>query len=454
MAGRGWWFGVLGPLAVHHDGRALPLGGARQRTVLATLLVAHGRSVPVASLVDSVWNGREPASAVNTLQSYVSRLRTLLGDAPGGSDGPAPRLLGTAGGYRLDLGPAEGAAADADEDAVDVHRFERLAADGRARLADGDAHGAHARLVEALGLWRGPALADLREVPPLQAEAVRLEDLRLAAVESAAEAELACGRPAAAVDRLWRAAAEHPLREGPQALLMSALYRTGRQAEALALYGRTRRRLVDELGVEPGAGLTAVHRAILRQELLPPLPPLPPDRETGAAPDAAGHLSGPLGGPFVPHRFEVPERLEAPGFLLRPITIRDLAQDHALVTGSREQLREQFGSAWDWPPPDLTEEQDLVQLAWHQQEFTRRTSFALAVVSPGDGRLLGCVHLDPPGDRRNDADLFFWTGEGPGSALDRELSTALDHWLTTRWPWRRVARPGRTDPWPPAPPRL
>ncbi|MFF8772360.1 BTAD domain-containing putative transcriptional regulator [Kitasatospora sp. NPDC015120] len=438
MTGPGWRFGVLGPLAVHYDGRALPLGGARQRTVLAELLLAHGRTVPTASLVESVWNGREPASAVNTLQSYVSRLRTLLGDAAGKAAGDAhlavPRLLGTAGGYRLELGP-DGAPG---EEAVDVRRFERLTADGRARLADGDAHGAHARLVEALGLWRGPALADLREVPRLRAEAVRLEDLRLAAVESAAEAELACGRPAAAVDRLWRTAAEHPLREGPQALLMRALYRTGRQAEALALYDRTRRRLVDELGVEPGAGLTAVHRAILRQE------PSVPEAVVAAPATAAG--------PFVPHRFEVPLRLEGPGFLLRPITVRDLAQDHALVTASREQLRQQFGEAWNWPPPDLTEEQDLVQLAWHQHEFTRRTSFALAVVSPGGERLLGCVHLDPPGDPRHEADLFFWTGEGPGSALDDALSGALDHWLTARWPWQRIARPGRTDPWPPPPP--
>ncbi|MER7705946.1 BTAD domain-containing putative transcriptional regulator [Kitasatospora sp. NPDC097605] len=438
MAGRGWRFGVLGPLAVRCDGRALPLGGARQRTVLATLLLAHGRPVPLADLVESVWNGREPASAVNTVQSYVSRLRAVLADASGGADPAAPRLIGTAGGYRLDLGPADGPEGDAE--VVDVRRFERLTADGRARLAEGDAHGARTRLVEALGLWRGPALADLREVPGLQAEAVRLEELRLAAVESAAEAELACGRPAAAVDRLWRTAAEHPLREGPQALLMRALYRTGRQAEALALYGRTRRRLVDELGVEPGAGLTAVHRAILRQE------PPPPDRSAVTAP-AAGMSRR----PFVPHRFEVPERLEGPGFLLRPITIRDLAQDHALVTASRDQLRAQFGQAWNWPPPDLTEDQDLVQLAWHQHEFTRRTSFALAVVAPADDRLLGCVHLDPPGDPRHEADLFFWTGAGPGSALDRALSTTLDHWVTTHWPWQHIARPGRTDPWP-APP--
>ncbi|MFE7560835.1 BTAD domain-containing putative transcriptional regulator [Kitasatospora sp. NPDC057500] len=440
MAGRGWRFGVLGPLAVQRDGRALPLGGARQRTVLATLLLAHGRPVPLAGLVDSVWNGREPASAVNTVQSYVSRLRAVLADASGGADRGAPRLLGTAGGYRLDVGEAgEADAGGPAEEVVDFRRFERLTADGRARLADGDAHGARTRLVEALGLWRGPALADLREVPRLQAEAVRLEDLRLAAVESAAEAELACGRATAAVDRLWRTAAEHPLREGPQALLMRALYRTGRQAEALALYGRTRRRLVDELGVEPGADLTAVHRAILRQELPPP------ERTALAEPEVRA-----LPRPFVPQRFAVPDRLETPGFLLRPITIRDLAQDHALVTSARDLLWAQFGRAWNWPPPDLTEEQDLIQLAWHQQEFIRRESFALAMVSPGDDRLLGCVHLDPPGDPRYEADLFFWTGEGPGSALDRELSTALDHWVTASWPWQRVARPGRTDPWPAA----
>ncbi|MFB6893241.1 BTAD domain-containing putative transcriptional regulator [Kitasatospora sp. NPDC056327] len=448
MTGRGWRFGVLGPLTVRYDGRALPLGGARQRTVLAALLLARGRTVPVAGLVESVWHGREPASAVNTLQSYVSRLRALLGGAAGGAggaargDGRAPRLLGTAGGYRLLLAGEEEEEAGAggpDRARLDLDRFERLAAGGRARLSDGDAHGAHARLAEALGLWRGPALADLHEVPGLRAEAVRLEELRLAVVESAAEAELACGRPAEAVDRLWRTAGEHPLREGSQALLMRALHGTGRQAEALALYGRTRRRLVDGLGVEPGAELAAVHRAILRGEPLPGERPL-------AAPPAARSAA-----PFVPHRFEVPERLEGPGFLLRPVTIRDLAQDHALVTGARDELRRHFGQVWNWPPPGLTEEQDLIQLAWHQQEFVRRSSFALAVVTPGDDRMLGCVHLDPPGDPRDEADLIFWTGERRGSALDLVLSAVLDHWLATHWPWRRVARPGRTSPWP-APP--
>ncbi|GAA2795160.1 hypothetical protein GCM10010441_20540 [Kitasatospora paracochleata] len=412
MTGTGWQFNALGPLEVRSEGRSLPLGGPRQRAVLALLLLADGRTVPVERLIEGVWDGREPASARNTLQSYVSRLRALLG----GPDGAAA-LVGDPAGYRLDL----------DCGHLDIHRFEHLLAEGRALLAAGAADTARTLLGDALALWRGPALGDLRHLPHLGAEAERLDDLRLTAVETAARADLAAGRPADAADLLHPLTADHPLREGPHALLMLALDRSGRRADALDLYRRTRTRLVEELGVEPGPDLAAAHRAVLR-----PDPPRPA-RITFPAPRA----------PFVPLDFQVPERLDCDGYTLRPITIHDLAQDHALVTDTREELWAQFGDSWAWPPKDLTLEQDLIQLAWHQQEFTRRTSFAYAVETPADGRLLGCVYLDPATDPGHPVELTHWTRGGRDTPLDRHLATTLHHWLTTRWPWPTHTRPGR-----------
>ncbi|GAA4879155.1 GNAT family N-acetyltransferase [Kitasatospora terrestris] len=441
MAGEPWELDVLGPLRVRSAGRPLPLGGARQRAVLAALLLAAGRTVPLADLVDAVWDGREPASAVNTLQSYVSRLRGLLSaagpphaphaprepraprepHAPGGPEGPGrPALLAEpGGGYRLAVDPEQ----------VDALRFERLLAEGRARLAEGDAEGARDPLAAALRLWRGPVLGGDAVSARLRWPCERLEELRLAAVEAAAETDLLLGRPQAAVSRLWQPAAEFPLREAPLALLLRALHASGRSAEALALYGRTRVRLAEELGVDPGPGLVAAHRAVLTGESAPP-----------AVPAAARHR------PFVPVDFAVPQGLSAARFELRPITIRDVPEDHALVTASRDRLWARYGESWQWPPPGLTEEQDLIQLAWHQQEFTRRTSFAYALTAPGDGRQLGCVYLDPATGGTADAELAYWTADGHGPTLERELAAELDRWLAARWPWRTVARPRHHDP--------
>ncbi|MFJ8441253.1 BTAD domain-containing putative transcriptional regulator [Kitasatospora griseola] len=252
MGGRtGWEFGVLGPLEVRYDGCVLTLGSTRQRAALTALAAAAGRTVPTAELIDAVWEEDVPPSALNSLQSHLSRLRSRLVAASG-----APVLGHGPAGYRLLVTPER----------IDARRFERAAAGGREHLAAGRPDRALELLCEALGLWRGAALGEFRDHCSLRADSARLEELRLLTVESAAAAELALRRPDDAAARLTALVAEHPLRERALARLMLALYRTGRQADALALYRRSRRRLVAELGVEPGAELAGTQRAILRHD--------------------------------------------------------------------------------------------------------------------------------------------------------------------------------------------
>lgn len=253
-----WELRILGPLEVRFAGRSVPVGGARQRSVLAVLLLCRGRMVPTTSLVDGVWEGREPASAVNTLQSYVSRLRSRF-SSPVEGRADAPAIRGEAGGYRLDV----------DEEQLDGARFERLLAAGREELAGGDVQTSCSLFSTALELWRGPMLGDLNGAVAFRAETARMEDLRISAVELMAEAEIALGSLDQAIARLREVAAAHPLREGPVARLMRAMYHSGRQADALALYGDTRQRFVDELGIEPGAELSELQLAILRRERIP-----------------------------------------------------------------------------------------------------------------------------------------------------------------------------------------
>jgi predicted ATPase len=232
--------GLLGPLEVDNDGRRV--GGGRLRALLARLALDAGRPVTVGRLVDAVWEDELPGDETHALQSLVSRLRRALGD---GRPAAAP------GGYVLD---AE----------VDAQRFETLAAEGHAALADPERA---ARLLgEALELWRGPALADLTEYRFAVAEAARLEDLRLAAAADRAQAELALGRGARLVGELEALTAEHPLHERLAAQHIAALSAAGRQADALAAYERIRVRLSDELGVPPSAELLQAHLAVLRGE--------------------------------------------------------------------------------------------------------------------------------------------------------------------------------------------
>ncbi len=239
-------FRILGPLDVHADGRPLPLGGPQQRAVLAVLLLHAGEAVSTERLIDDLWGEQVPSSARPVLQGYVSNLRKAVG----------PLLVTRAPGYALELEPEQ----------LDLRRFERLLGEGRAELAAGRAESAATTLREALALWRGAALADFAYEPFAQAAVVRLEELRLAALEERIDADLALGRHAALVGELEALAVEHPLRERVQAQLMLALYRSGRQAEALEAYQRARSALVDGLGIDPGQPLQVLERAILQQD--------------------------------------------------------------------------------------------------------------------------------------------------------------------------------------------
>src|SRR5262245_22130124 len=223
-------FSLLGPLTATVDGTPIELGGQKRRALLAALLLRPGEVVPRDDLIDAVWGEDPPDTARNTLQVYVSQLRKLL---PDGS------LETTPDGYRLAIDPG----------AVDVFEFESLTQSGRSALTIGDATGASETLRRALDLWRGP----LTDVPQL--EAVRLDELRLTAVEDRVDADLTLGRHVQLVGELERLVAEHPLRARLRGQLMLALYRSGRQADALAVYQRARRTLADELGIEPGESL-------------------------------------------------------------------------------------------------------------------------------------------------------------------------------------------------------
>lgn len=240
-------FRILGPLEVRRDGARVALGGPRQRAVLALLLTRANATVPRDRLVDELWPDDPPASVVNVLQTYVSHLRKEL---------PAGRLATRPPGYALEVAPGE----------LDLHRFEALAEAGRAALAAGDAAGAAEALRGALDLWRGPALADVVHAAFAEVEAARLEELRTAVREELVEAELARGRHAELVGELEALVAEHPLRERLRGQLMLALYRSGRQADALSAYRDARARLGDELGIAPGHALRELESAILRQD--------------------------------------------------------------------------------------------------------------------------------------------------------------------------------------------
>lgn len=235
---------VLGPLEVRVNGAAAALGGPKQRAVLAMLLL-HGNEVVARDrLIGGVWGERPPAAAQRSLDSYVSRLRAILG---------ADRIERRAPGYLVRLEAGE----------LDLDRFEVLLEQGRAAAATGDAATASEALRQALGLWRGPALADLLYEPFAAGETERLEERRMLALEERIDADLAVGHGPELVPELERLVSEEPFRQRLLGQLMLSLYRAGRQADALAAYERGRQRLAEELGLEPGPQLRLLQRQIL-----------------------------------------------------------------------------------------------------------------------------------------------------------------------------------------------
>jgi predicted ATPase/DNA-binding SARP family transcriptional activator len=287
-------FGILGPLEVRDGGAPVRVPGAKERALLADLLVNAGRVVSADRLVEDLWGERPPGNPVNTLQGRVSALRRALGPAGAGLVVTSPP------GYRLAVDPGR----------LDAARLERLVARA-ATLDRAEAPQAIRLLEEALGLWRGPALAEFADQPWAQAEAARLEELRLAATEALVELRLAAGGHAGLVGELEALVAANPTRERLRGQLMVALYRSGRQADALRVYTETRATLAEELGIDPSPELQRLHQAILVQ-------------------DPALELAGPA---RRPPRHNLPERLTS--LVGRDQELRELAklvEAHRLVT--------------------------------------------------------------------------------------------------------------------------
>ena len=248
---------LLGPLEViGENGQAVALAGGRERVLLATLVLGANQTVSTDRLVDALWGDDRPATAANSLQVHVSKLRKKLVEA-----GAGDVITRAPQGYVLQTGPGD----------VDLEEFERLVS-----AVIGDPTEVSKRLGEALALWRGPALADVSS-DLLAGEKTRLEELRLLTVERRIEADLALGRHADLVGELEAQIQADPLREGPRRQLMLALYRSGRQADALATYQEARQLLAEELGIDPGSELQALELAILNQD-----PDIAPSAQTSS----------------------------------------------------------------------------------------------------------------------------------------------------------------------------
>src|SRR5580692_12324098 len=259
---------VLGPVEVAWDGRPVDIGGVKARALVARLLVDRRIIVTVDRLVDSLWGGNDGTGAEIAMRSTISRLRKRIREA----GVPGDVIVTRAPGYLLDV-PAE---------TTDVLRLERLVAEGRVQLARGNPSECVRLLSEAEELWRGPAYSEVRDEPFARAEARRLEELRLLATETRMDAELTMGRHEAVAGALETLTSANPMRERLWSQRMLALYRCGRQAEALRVYQDLRAILVDELGIEPGHDVAWLEHAILVQD--PALDfPAPPEPDAGPA---------------------------------------------------------------------------------------------------------------------------------------------------------------------------
>jgi predicted ATPase/DNA-binding SARP family transcriptional activator len=263
-------FRILGSVEVSDDGMVRDLGGLRERTLLARLLLAAGQVVSADRLADDLWAGQPPPHYMATLRVYISRLRRALGSGSGAVATYPP-------GYRIVLADGE----------LDAQRFGSLVAEAAADMAAGRPEAAAGRLREALALWRGPALSDVADFAFAQADAIRLEEARLSAIEDRVEADLACGRHAGLASELEGLVAAHPLRERLCGQRVLALYRCGRQADALQAYQDLRGRLADELGIDPNPALARRHEAVLRQD------PGLDWRPAGPEPRPGDHAAGP-----------------------------------------------------------------------------------------------------------------------------------------------------------------
>ncbi len=257
-------FAILGPLRLTRSGAVVALGGRQQRAILARLLVAGAAGVSVEQLADMLWSERPPRGFVTTIQTYVFHLRKLL--EPGrGRGSPGEVLVTENGRYRLAIAP----------DAVDVEQFKRAADAGQQLLAAGVAAAAASELRRGLALWRGDVLSDLADFEFVAPFAARLDEQRLTAIEAAIDCELLAGHEAAVIGELDELLALHPLREQLYERQMLALYRAGRQSEALNSYDRLRRQLRHELGVDPGEPLQRLHQQVLAHDQALDMQPAP-----------------------------------------------------------------------------------------------------------------------------------------------------------------------------------
>ena len=293
-------FRILGPLEVRNNGESLALGGAKQRSLLAMLLLNANEVVSTDRLIDELWGAEAPETASKALQVHVSQLRKVL--EPEREAGRAGRLLVThAPGYVLKISGEQ----------LDRNRFERLVAEGRKALSRGDPDTAATKLDHALALWRGPPLGDFAYANFAQREISRLEELRLSALEDRFQAELDRGRHAEVIGELERLVADEPLRERPRAQLMLALYRAGRQAEALDAYRDARRALVEELGIEPGRELKELEAAILEQDPTLEAPPAAAESRARPPADREPLATAAPSESFVGRKYELSEFHEA-----------------------------------------------------------------------------------------------------------------------------------------------